>query len=276
MSSPSLDTHHSEDSPHSQFAQVDACHASPAGQALKQEVLDHEARSVAQEQQPAPSEEQEDPRSRLRPRGNKAINFYDETCVRCEDAVSSNDSYLCGGCYEPGHAACHGLDEGTSTETAFVCKTCVDAEFLGVIDEALLTSGGAMIFADREDIDAYVDNDDENERSSGNSGRSLQQQRYEEQYFDEDLDLIIGNNAMAQFASDKQPDDDDRRRLVLLSLQPGKDWKDFDLDSEKHLRIGLLLLFNLIQGKTDLVTTRLIHIKYTEFSKKTRSQVSMR
>jgi len=56
---------------------------------------------------------------------------------------------------------------------------------------------------------------------------------------------------MAQFASDCQPDDEDRRRLVLLSLDTKKVWQDGDLNREKFLRIGLLLLFNMIQGKRE-------------------------
>lgn len=254
--------------------EVDECHASPAGQALKKEVLEHASRRAARDANLAPIEEVlPDRRSSLRPRAGNRQTFYDDVCSRCDEAVSSIEAYLCDECSEPGHAYCVGLDEGTSRETTFVCKTCVLNDVLGEVDEGLLTKDGAMIFADPEDVDAYVDHDGEGEETSGEHGRTYQQQRIEDQIFDDDFDLILGDSDMAQFASDCQPDDDDRRRLVLLSLDTKKVWQDSDLNREKFLRIGLLLLFNMIQGKNDLATSRSIHIHYDQFSKQTRQKV---
>ncbi|KAH0288518.1 hypothetical protein KCU62_g5009, partial [Aureobasidium sp. EXF-3399] len=255
--------------------EVDECHASPAGQALKKQVLEHASRRAAGEARLAPIEEVlPDRRSSLRPRANNRQTFYDDTCSRCDEAVTSNEAYLCDRCSEPGHAYCVGLDEETSRETTFVCKTCVLNNVLGEVEEGLLTAEGAVIFADGEDIDAYVDHDDEGEEATGEYGRSLYQQQLEDQLFDDDFDLILGDSDMAQFASDCQPNDEDRRRLVLLSLDTKKVWQDSDLNREKFLRIGLLLLFNMIQGKNDLATSRSIHIHYDQFSKQTREKVN--
>ncbi|KAH0346279.1 hypothetical protein KCU83_g7430, partial [Aureobasidium melanogenum] len=251
--------------------EVDACHASPEGQALKQQIVEY--RSL-HDHTFGVSEEASisDMRSRLRPRREKTV-AYEETCSRCDDTIPGSDGYLCQKCFEPGHASCHGLDEGTSTETPFLCKTCVDNGILGSVQESALTSGGAMVFDDPEEVDLYVDTHEEVEDVTNAKGRSIPQQRAEEQYFDEDFDLILGSDDLAQFASDKQPDDEDRRRLVLLSIEPNKTWEDKDLELEKNLRIGLLLLFNMIQGKGDLAISRSIHIHYDHFSKKARNSV---
>lgn len=256
--------------------EVDECHASPAGQALKKEVLEHASRRAAGEARLAPIEEEvlPDRRSSLRPRTGKSQTFYDDICSRCDEAISSIEAYLCDKCSEPGHAYCVGLDEGTSRETTFVCKACILNDVLGEVDEGLLTTDGAMIFADVEDIDAYVDHDDQGEEASGEYGRSFHQQQIEDQIYDDEFDLILGDSDMAQFASECQPDDENRRRLVLLSLDTKKVWQDSDLNREKFLRIGLLLLFNMIQGKNDLATSRSIHIHYDQFSKQARQKVA--
>jgi hypothetical protein len=85
--------------------------------------------------------------------------------------------------------------------------------------------------------------------------------------------IILRDDDIAQSTSDEQPEDEDRRRRVFLSLEV-KTWHDEDLNHEEYLRIGLLLLINLIQGKTNLAaTSRSMHSHYTECSRKSGNKV---
>ena len=66
---------------------------------------------------------------------------------------------------------------------------------------------------------------------------------------------------------------------MLLSLPYKHQWNEKDLSNETYLRIGLLLLYNKVQGKSyagdgkgqkksGLAIGRSIHINYTNFPKK--------
>lgn len=93
--------------------------------------------------------------------------------------------------------------------------------------------------------DIYEDTED---MAMQQSGRTLPQQRSEELLYD-DFSTLLGNQNLNDLASETQPDDDTRHALVLISLPVDHTWIDADLSDEHHLRIGLLLLFNLVQGQ---------------------------
>jgi hypothetical protein len=92
-----------------------------------------------------------------------------------------------------------------------------------------------------------------------------QQRRDDELNADEDMLMLTNKEELAEFISDNQPDDETRHRLALISLPANKIWAEADLDNEFHLRVGLLLLYNRIQGKKGLSLAKSIHIRYASF-----------
>lgn len=58
---------------------------------------------------------------------------------------------------------------------------------------------------------------------------------------------FYGSQDLNDFVSGTQSSDNKRHNLVLLSLPVDHTWIDANLHDEHYLRIGLLLLFNLIQ-----------------------------
>lgn len=152
----------------------------------------------------------------------------------------------------------------------YYCSHCITKGVLGDVDSAALTEGGAWILTTSDELDEY------HEDNEALGGRTRQEQHYEEQLYDEP-DLLLGDdNDLAEWVSENQPNDDERKSLVLLSLPVDKVWAPSDLENEHHLRIGLLLLFNLIQGKNDLSISRSIHIQYTQLTKTARDYIMKR
>ncbi|KAH0371932.1 hypothetical protein KCU65_g1433, partial [Aureobasidium melanogenum] len=103
------------------------------------------------------------------------------------------------------------------------------------------TEGKAWVGPVNDDDGTYEDTED---MVMQQGGRTLPQRRSEY----DDFNTLLGNQDLNDFASETQPDDDTRHAIVLISLPVDHTWTDDDLSDEHHLRIGLLLLFNLIQG----------------------------
>ena len=70
-----------------------------------------------------------------------------------------------------------------------------------------------------------------------------------------------------------RPYNDDHVCLAPLLVRVQMLWKDEALGRYKFLCVGLLLLSNLVQPKTDLVTSRSIYIHYIEFLRKAHEMV---
>jgi hypothetical protein len=205
----------------------------------------------------------------LRPREGKTQAEM-ELCDICEDYIPVKDECTCNKCGTIGHPDCLGLDEPA---TDFVCKRCVEKGKIGDIADLGLAEGKAWVGPVEDDDDgSYEDTED---LPMQRSGRTLPQQRAEELLYD-DFNTLLGNQDLNDFASDTQPDDDTRHNLVLLSLPVDYTWTDADLDHEHHLRVGLLLLFNLIQGQDRLATSRSPHINYSQFPERVRDKVKNR
>jgi hypothetical protein len=107
--------------------------------------------------------------------------------------------------------------------------------------------------------------DDDLEGPRPNKSRFVAQQRRDDELADDDLLLLTNDEEFADFVTDQQPDDETRHRLALLSLPANKVWAESDLDIEFYLRVGLLLLYNRIQGKQGLALSKSIHIRYLTF-----------
>lgn len=205
----------------------------------------------------------------LRPRGSKAQAEM-TPCDICEDYVPVESECTCNKCGTLGHPSCLGLDEPA---TDFVCKRCVEQGKIGDIADLGIGEGKAWVGHVEDDDDgSYEETED---LAMLQSGRTLPQQRAEELLYD-DFNTLLGNQDLNDFASDTQPSDDVRHNLVLLSLPVDHTWTDADLGDENHLRIGLLLLFNLIQGQDRLATSRSPHIHYSQFPERIRDQVKNR
>ena len=54
---------------------------------------------------------------------------------------------------------------------------------------------------------------------------------------------------IADFIAREQPDDETRHMTALLSLPADKVWIEEDLEQDKNIKLGLHLLYNLMQGK---------------------------
>jgi hypothetical protein len=205
----------------------------------------------------------------LRPRGSKAQTEM-EICDICQDHIPVESECTCNKCGTLGHPDCLGLDEPA---TDFVCKRCVEKGKIGDIADLGIAEGKAWVGPVEDDDDgSYEETED---LAMQSSGRTLPQQRAEELLYD-DFSTLLGNQDLDVFASETQPSDDTRHNLVLLSLPVDHTWTDADLVDEHHLRIGLLLLFNLIQGQDRLATSRSPHIHYTQFPEKVRDKVKNR
>lgn len=205
----------------------------------------------------------------LRPRGSKAKTEMD-LCDICVDYIPVESECTCNKCGTLGHPTCLGLDEPA---TDFVCKRCIEQGKIGDIADLGIAEGKAWVGPVEDDDDGtYEETED---LAMLQSGRTLPQQRAEELLYD-DFSTLLGNQDLNDFASDTQPSDDERHNLVLLSLPVDHLWTDADLEDEHNLRIGLLLLFNLIQGQDRLATSRSPHINYSQFPERIRDKVKNR
>ncbi|MCJ1399371.1 hypothetical protein MMC11_002573 [Xylographa trunciseda] len=72
---------------------------------------------------------------------------------------------------------------------------------------------------------------------------------------------------LEDFISETQPDDQTRHRIALLSLPASKIWSEEDLHDDHFIRVGLMLLYNLCQGRQGLSLSKSIHIHYRAFPK---------
>ncbi|KAL5341611.1 hypothetical protein BJX70DRAFT_358447 [Aspergillus crustosus] len=70
---------------------------------------------------------------------------------------------------------------------------------------------------------------------------------------------------LQMFLSQSQPDDVTRHKHTLLELAPRKTWSEEDLEKEEHLKLGMRLLYNKINGLELLHLTKSIHIQYKQF-----------
>lgn len=92
-----------------------------------------------------------------------------------------------------------------------------------------------------------------------------QQRRDDALEHDEDFLMFSNSEQLAEFVSENQPDDETRHRLALIQLPYRKHWTEADLATEFNLRIGLLLLYNHIQGRRQLSLGKSVHIRYLAF-----------
>jgi hypothetical protein len=248
-------------------AEVNECHASQEGQALLVKISEHATLKQNQGVDVAAEGHKYD----LRKRSEKKQYASEEECEACGEDIDDGDGCICSQCSGFAHAECHGLD--SPMDAGFYCRTCIENGLLGNIDSAAVTEGGAYILNTNDDQDEYVDSA---QKLPTRGKRSTSRHRYtEDQLFDEP-DLLLGDDNLAEWVSENQVNDEDRRKLVLLSLPTGKTWSARDLENEHHLRVGLLLLFNLIQGKDDLTMSRSIHINYSQLTKKARDHILKR
>lgn len=209
------------------------------------------------------------PAVNLRPRGAKAQGEM-ELCNICDDYIPAEDQCTCSKCGSLGHPSCQGLDAPAGD---FVCRHCAEQGKIGDINDLGIEEGKASIGPVEEDDDGtYEDTED---MAMQQSGRTLPQQRAGELLYD-DFSILLGNQDLNDFASETQPDDDTRHALVLLSLPVDHTWTDDDPFDEHDLRIGLLLLFNLIQDQDQLATSRSPHIHYSHFPNRVRDKVTNR
>lgn len=192
-----------------------------------------------------------------------------EPCDVCEELIPTDEQCVCNQCGRLAHFSCHGLEKVVAD---FVCRTCVDDGKIGDPDDLHLKEGQAWV--------GKVEKDDDGDFSDGAEdpplqlrGRTIPQQRAEELLYD-DYATLLGTDDLQVFASETQSDDETRHKLVLLSLPVDHTWTDKDLNDEQYLRVGLLLLFNLIQGQDRLATSRSPHINYTHFSAKLKERVT--
>lgn len=125
-------------------------------------------------------------------------------------------------------------------------------------------------FRAEEDDDPRPSDDEDGEHDlegpRPNNRRFVDQQKRADD-LDAEEDFLMFENAeeLAEFVSENQPDDETRHRLALLRLPRDKLWCEDDLQSEFYLRVGLLLLYNLIQGKSQLALGKSVHIRYLSF-----------
>jgi hypothetical protein len=70
---------------------------------------------------------------------------------------------------------------------------------------------------------------------------------------------------LEEFISEEQPDDATRHQLAMLQIPEDKVWTEDDLNEEFNLKLGLHLLYNKINGKTELHFGKSIHIRYQAF-----------
>ncbi|KAH0264376.1 hypothetical protein KCU91_g12087, partial [Aureobasidium melanogenum] len=248
-------------------SEVDECHASEEGQELLKKISEHNTLKEAQKFEVVGEGHRYD----LRKRSEKKPSTYDEQCGVCGEDVSDGNGCTCNECGEFAHSGCHGLD--SPMDGGFYCRKCVEDGALGMVEDAALTEDGAYILPSEDDNDEYVD------PARNNTARirasTPHQNHAEGQLFDEP-DLLLGDDNLAEWVSENQPSDLDRKRLVLLSLPANKAWSASDLENEHYLRVGLLLLFNLIQGKEDLAISRSIHIEYSQLSQRARDRIYKR
>lgn len=131
---------------------------------------------------------------------------------------------------------------------------------------------------DDEDSDSGSGNDDDTEEEDGDDddghvqygGRAtnnkfLEGEKEVERNEMENMD-VFGPHDLLDFVDNDHPDDAERHTMALLELPPHHLWYPEDLDNENYLRIGLLLLYNKIHGRTGLALTHSIHINYDELN----------
>lgn len=123
---------------------------------------------------------------------------------------------------------------------------------------------------DTEDTDFVPDDDPEQLDTEDESSPRTDNPNLEDEV------LALNSTDLGAFISDNQPDDVTRHRLALLQLPRHKEWSEADLSDEKYMRIALHLLYNKINGRTELHLEKSIHIKYLNFPRRLIKKITQR
>ena len=104
---------------------------------------------------------------------------------------------------------------------------------------------------DEDYQDSAISGDDQDDSVELEANFAALREREEAIQAKEELEFIK-SHMLAQFVVEEQPDDETRHQLAILSLPPSKVWTDADLNDEGTMRVGLLLLYNKIHGRSHL------------------------
>jgi hypothetical protein len=131
-----------------------------------------------------------------------------------------------------------------------------DSSYAGSVEEVDEDTGSE--YSEDSDDDSGSDDETLVISSAGNNPRG--------QVFAAKVDGYLRKEAaFRDFISETQPDDETRHRLALLQMPQGKTYTEEDLGDEFTMQVGLHLLYNKTNGKTELHLGKSIHIKYWTF-----------
>lgn len=194
--------------------------------------------------------------------------------LTCQKPIKpSDDAATCQACFKKYHLRCTGMD---------------DAEFILYDDgnewfcDDDCRRAGTQDADDDDDDYAQTSSDDDDElneelddelgdgasSSTSSAGRARKRQKLRSatptaEDDEEGVIPLLTGASFKSFRSEEQPSDEERELLALVSLKPGKQWAESDLDDEEYFRIALRLLWNRVHGKGGLKLTASIHIKYS-------------
>jgi hypothetical protein len=124
---------------------------------------------------------------------------------------------------------------------------------------------------DGSDESEYQEEDSEGDSEvlTLNKSSLTKERRREEIRVAKEEEAFLKSMSLSDFNAESQPDDKTRQRMSLLSLAPDKIWTKDDLNEENNMRLGLRLLHNKIQGKSEFHLGCSIHIRYLSFPQDT-------
>jgi len=191
----------------------------------------------------------------------------------------------CSKCHARSHFKCHGVP---FTQAPFACKICSDkmkstsrAKHTAAESDSTSESGfdeasviedsdGGASGTDENSEEDYARSDDESsdeedvrQETSSNTARRLREDLIEAR----DELSFLRTAELEEFINEEQPDDVTRHQLALLMIPFEKIWTLDDLKEERNMRLGLHLLWNKINAKTELHFGKSIHIRYNAFPK---------